>query len=69
MQEYLRRFADLILTSSGLGLPLEEKRPVADAHVYQKFLTAEMHKSASFASSLGEQQGVQVQPQQRVVSQ
>lgn len=56
VQEYLGRFADLILTSSGLGLPLEEKQQQQDGNseysfgACRKCLTETMHRSSSVGS-------------------
>ena len=61
-EEYLRRFADLLLTSSGLGLPISYSHShLRDALSKQKtlgggdqtgrfFLTATMHRSKSFGN-------------------
>jgi hypothetical protein len=59
MQEYLRRFADLILTSSGLGLPLAreemQQQDGTNSSEYsfgscRKYLTEKMHRSSSVGS-------------------
>lgn len=62
-EEYLRRFADLLLTSSGLGLPssyshshlrddlMKEKALCGgDSDTRRFFLTATMHRSKSFGN-------------------